>query len=172
LTKPVNRLELKKVIAHIMEPREAGSKQSQPIVTRHRAHEMRDYFSDCKARILLVEDNLVNQKVALLNLRKLGLDADVAANGQEALSALETTAYDLVLMDMQMPVMDGYEATRQIRRADSMACNPDIPIIAMTANAMVGDREKCMAEGMNGYIPKPVNASALVEELGKWLIKT
>jgi len=171
LTKPVNTLELKKVLSQVFETRKDRSKQSQPIITRHTAHEIRNLFSDCKARILLVEDNIVNQKVALLNLKKLGLDADIAANGQEALTALETTSYDLVLMDMQMPVMDGYEATRQIRNPNSIVRNHKIPIIAMTANAMVGDREKCILEGMNGYLCKPIDPQELVEELGKWLIK-
>ncbi len=171
LTKPVRTLELKTVLSQVIETRKGRSKLPQPIITRHKAREIRNLFSDRKVRILLVEDNIVNQKVALLNLKRLGLNADIAANGQEALTALETTSYDLVLMDVQMPVMDGYEATRQIRNPNSIVCNHKIPIIAMTANAMVGDREKCMAEGMNGYLCKPIDPLELVEELEKWFVK-
>ncbi len=143
----------------------------QTLIPRRTSREIRNLFADYNSRILLVEDNIINQKVALLIIKNLGLHADVAADGQEALKALETKAYDLVLMDMQMPVMDGYEATRHIRNPESTVRNHKIPIIAMTANAMVGDREKCLTAGMNGYVSKPVDPSALADELGNWLIK-
>jgi signal transduction histidine kinase/ActR/RegA family two-component response regulator len=117
--------------------------------------------------ILLVEDNAVNQKVATLMLKKLGLTVDIAGDGQQAVEALAATCYDLVLMDCQMPVMDGYEATRIIRRTRPHQW--DVPVIAMTAHAMQGDREKCMAVGMNDYITKPISLAKLTEVLGQWL---
>jgi CheY-like chemotaxis protein len=126
-------------------------------------------------RVLLAEDNLINQKVALRMLQQLGFKADVAPNGKEVLRALERQPYDLVLMDVQMPEMDGLEATRQIRlRQKNAAGSPNfgrpIVIVAMTANAMHGDREKCVAAGMDEYIPKPIRADVLqgmIERFGK-----
>jgi CheY-like chemotaxis protein/HPt (histidine-containing phosphotransfer) domain-containing protein len=109
--------------------------------------------------------------VALGILKKLGLRADAVANGAEALKSLETVPYDLVLMDVQMPVMDGYEATQQIRNPQSAVTNHGIPIIAMTAHAMQGDRERCLKAGMNDYVTKPVSPRALAEALDKWLPK-
>jgi CheY-like chemotaxis protein len=120
-----------------------------------------------KARVLLAEDNLVNQKVALIMLKKWGIEADVAANGAEALDALLGVAYDLVLMDCQMPEMDGFEATRRIRERERGSRR--LPIVAMTADAMVGDRERCLEVGMDDYIPKPVRADALRQALSRWL---
>jgi PAS domain S-box-containing protein len=120
-------------------------------------------------QILLAEDNLINQKVALGFLKKLGLHADVVGNGAEALQALTTRAYDLVLMDMQMPEMDGLEATRLIRSPQSAALNPQLPIIAMTASAMQGDQEMCLQAGMNDYLSKPVSLQLLAAVLDKYL---
>ncbi len=126
-------------------------------------------FSQCKARILLAEDNMVNQMVAVGMLKTMGLTADTVGNGQEALEALKKQPYDLVFMDAQMPVMSGLEATRLIRDPNSrMGCR-SIPIIAMTANAMPGDREKCIEVGMNDYLPKPVSSQRLALVLEKWL---
>ncbi len=122
-----------------------------------------------RGRILLVEDDLTNQLVATGILRLLGLSADKANNGREALRMLETQDYDLVLMDCQMPEMDGFEATRRIRDPLSAVRNHQLPIIAMTANAMAGDRQKCLDAGMNGYVAKPVDSTALAGELEKWL---
>jgi PAS domain S-box-containing protein len=109
-------------------------------------------------RILIVEDNTVNLRVICAQLKKLGHTFNSAANGQEALEALQTSAYDLVLMDCQMPVMDGYEATRAIRAGQNQ---PSIMIVAMTANAMEGDRELCLQAGMNDYVSKPVRVQEL-----------
>ncbi|MCX6878487.1 MAG: CHASE domain-containing protein [Verrucomicrobia bacterium] len=120
-------------------------------------------------RVLLAEDNLINQKVALGFLNKLDLEVDVVANGLEAIQALTTTPYDLVLMDMQMPEMDGLEATRLIRAPHSTALKPHIPIIAMTANAMQGDQQNCLDAGMNDYISKPVTPHLLATVLENWL---
>ncbi len=117
-------------------------------------------------RVLLAEDNLVNQKVATRLLERLGCSAEVAANGREAAEALERSDYDLVLMDCQMPEMDGFEAAARIR---SMEGRGRTPIIAMTASGMEGDRERCIAAGMNDYIAKPVSRRALGQVLKKWL---
>jgi signal transduction histidine kinase/CheY-like chemotaxis protein len=120
-------------------------------------------------RILLAEDNIVNQKVALGLLKKLGYEADVAVNGIAAVKALERRNYDLVFMDCQMPELDGFEATLMIRSEDSNVLNRNVPIIAMTANAMKGDREKCIEAGMNDYLSKPVNKDQVQEMLDKYL---
>jgi CheY-like chemotaxis protein len=110
-------------------------------------------------RILLAEDNHVNQKIALHFIeKKFGHSADVVNNGREAIESLERLDYDIVVMDCQMPEMDGYEATRIIRDEKSSVRNHRIPIIAMTANAMKGDRERCLEVGMDDYIDKPINA--------------
>ncbi len=121
------------------------------------------------ARILLVEDNPTNQMVALGMLKKLGFHADAVGNGAEALTALASIPYDLVLMDMRMPVMDGVEATRQIRNPLSAVLNHDVSIIALTANTMESDRESCRAAGMNDFVPKPVSIGALRKTLNQWL---
>jgi len=122
------------------------------------------------ARILIAEDNSTNREVALGMLRKFGIRADAVANGAEAINALESIPYDLVLMDMQMPVMDGIEAARQIRNPQSAVLNRDIPIIALTANVMQRDRESCLEAGMNDFVPKPITKSVLRNALKKWLI--
>jgi CheY-like chemotaxis protein len=119
--------------------------------------------------VLVAEDNFTNRQVALSILEKLGLDADAVASGAAAVQALESIPYDLVLMDVQMPVMDGIEATRQIRSPESAVPNHHIPIIAMTAHAMPGDRERFLGLGMNDYVSKPVSARALAEALARWL---
>ena len=120
-------------------------------------------------RVLIAEDNPTNQLVAVGILSKLGLRADVVANGREAVAALRNKPYDLVLMDVQMPEMDGLEATRAIRAVGSGGLDPNIPIIAMTAHAMQGDRELCLDAGMDDYIAKPVSPAALSALLEKWL---
>jgi len=115
--------------------------------------------------ILLVEDNQVNQLVASSLLKKLGHQVDHAENGQRAIEALQNKDYDLVLMDCQMPVMDGYEATRAIRQNPTWQT---LPVIAVTANVMQGDREDCLASGMNDYITKPYNREELKAVIARW----
>lgn len=125
--------------------------------------------SDSTMRILLAEDNRINQKVAVHTLKKLGYSTDIAENGRIAVEMLKKNTYDLVLMDIQMPEMDGFEATAAIRSSGSGVINPDIAIIAMTANAMVGDREKCIDAGMNDYITKPFKRTELQKKLALYL---
>jgi len=114
--------------------------------------------------ILLAEDNLVNQKVACKLLERRGHDVTVVNNGAEALSALEERAFDLILMDVQMPEMDGLEATRQIRGRER-STGIHVPILAMTAHAMKGDKERCLAAGMDGYISKPIHVQSLMQTI-------
>ncbi len=120
-------------------------------------------------KLLLVEDNPFNQKLAVTLLDRMGFSADIAANGEEALQKLETETYHLILMDVQMPVMDGFKATRTIRSNSNGRFDPDIPIIAMTANAMSGDRDACMDAGMNDYISKPIYPEKLLAVIERQL---
>jgi len=144
----------------------------QPIITRHKVKESLNLLVHQQARILVVEDNITNQLVALGMLKKLGFMADAVANGAEAVKILETVPYDLVFMDVQLPVMDGFEATRCIRSPQSQVLDHLIRIIAMTAHAMKGDQEKCLEVGMDDYLSKPIDSKALVCILEKWLPHT
>ena len=121
-----------------------------------------------EARILLAEDNLVNQKIALRLLEKAGLSADLAKNGREAVDAVRKSNYDLILMDCQMPEMDGFEATSAIRKLEE-ATRRHTPIVALTANAMTGDRERCLDCGMDDYVSKPFDVKALQRLITQWL---
>jgi CheY-like chemotaxis protein len=120
-----------------------------------------------RLRVLLAEDNAVNQKVASRVLEKQGHHVTVAANGRQALAALDQATFDVVLMDVQMPEMDGFETTAAIR-ARERDTGSHLPIIAMTAHAMQGDRERCIAAGMDNYISKPLNVPELIELLEKF----
>ena len=132
---------------------------SRPLITRHRLREQRRQL-----RVLLAEDNPVNRTLALRLLGKLGHQVEVANNGEEALALHARSNFDIILMDVQMPVMGGFEATAHIREREA-AGHPRTPIVAMTAHAMKGDRERCLAAGMDGYLSKPVHAPDLVEAL-------
>jgi len=170
-TKPVRHQELEGALSLVLVERNGAELSPWPIATRHVAREALGAFAGRNARILLAEDNIVNQQVALGILKKLGLSADAVANGAEAVEALENIPYDLVLMDVQMPVLDGIEATARIRDRQSRVRDHAIPIIAMTAHAMEGDRERCLEAGMNDYVSKPVSRLALANALARWLSK-
>lgn len=170
-TKPIRHLELKTILSTILHESEAEEPNPQSLNKQIIAAEMKNQFVGRNVRILLAEDNMTNQLVALGILKKLGLNADSVGNGVEAVNAMKTISYDLVLMDVQMPEMDGFEATRQIRNFQSEISNRWIPIIAMTAHAMQGDRERCLDAGMNDYVTKPVSPKALAEALNKWIPK-
>lgn len=163
LNKPVNQSILYNTLLRV-----AGlTTDDAPLITAYSANVIPQF----NARVLVVEDNVINQIVAQSMLEKFGIQADLAANGEEALSALETLPYELVFMDCQMPVMDGFDASRHIRDPQSKVRDNAIPIVAMTANTMLGDREKCLAAGMNDFISKPVEAIKLQQVLELWLPK-
>ncbi|MEI6808452.1 MAG: response regulator [bacterium] len=216
-TKPIQHQDLKAVLSlALTQQNKKTDSVPPPIAAPHKVSELLNMFAGSKARILLAEDNITNQTVALAILAKLGLHADAVADGAEAVKALETIPYDLVLMDVQMPHMNGFEATKLIRQresaraeggrlkpetggstdADSVSFSdsetqvsgfppeadppladiphpsPHLPIIAMTANAMQGDREMCIKAGMDDYVSKPVTPQALADALKKWLRKS
>ncbi len=171
LSKPVRHDELKGVLSRALAGRDGAAVKPSPTVAYNAAHDLMGLFAGSKARILLAEDNFTNQQVALGILKKLGLRADAVANGEEAVKAFKSIPYDIILMDVQMPEMDGFDATRHIRGTQSAVPNHTVPIIAMTAHAMQGDREKCLESGMNDYVSKPVTPWALAEALRKWLPK-
>jgi signal transduction histidine kinase/DNA-binding response OmpR family regulator len=169
LTKPVKQSQLHDCLAMVTGmKKEILKDQPATIVTRHSIAEAKKH----KQRILLVEDNITNQKVALNILKRFGYNADAASNGKEAVKALGMIPYDIVLMDCQMPEMDGYEATGEIRNPESEVLDDKVPVIALTANAMKGDREKCLEAGMDDYLCKPVNPQELHDMLEKWIAKT
>ncbi|MEH2234966.1 PAS domain S-box protein [Nostoc sp.] len=159
LSKPIKQSQLYDVITRVLgnQPIQASISHF-PLVDRHLAHRL-------PLRILLAEDTVVNQKVVLLMLQKMGYAADVVTNGLEVLKALQKQPYDLVLMDVHMPEMDGLEATRKICQEWEVGFRPHI--IAITANAMRGDREVCLAAGMDNYISKPIQLQELAEALSK-----
>ena len=204
LSKPVPALQLYECLITVLKLSEqAAAREGQfegrtarpELVTRHSLAEMN---ARATGKILVAEDNVINQKVAVRMLEKLGYRADLVTNGLEALEALSRIPYDAVLMDCDMPAMDGFEATAEIRRREASGCvtsstfqvsgsigedsvrQPEtcnlkletrgrIPIIAMTANAMSEDRDRCLAAGMDDYVSKPVQSKVLAEVLGRWV---
>jgi PAS domain S-box-containing protein len=179
LTKPVRQSKLYDAIAAVMdalpveEEAERMPAHDVPIVTTQSIERARAHARERRRRahVLVAEDNTVNQKVAVRMLERLGYQADAVANGFEALEALSRVRYAAVLMDVQMPEMDGYEATAEIRRLEEGE-GRHTPIIAMTANAMQGDREQALGAGMDDYIPKPVKADELEAVLDRWVSKS
>jgi len=163
LHKPVAPKELVQILSAVLSNKMIEKQPEQSAFAERRQF---------KARVLLAEDNRINQKVALTILNKLGLKADIAEDGYAVLTALKERQYDLILMDVQMPSLDGLETTRQIRGSKSAVKNPRIPIIAMTANAMQEDKATCIAAGMDDYMAKPVDVKRLIELLEKWLPQT
>jgi PAS domain S-box-containing protein len=162
LTKPVDEADLYDCLVEVLAP--GRSRRVPSLVTRHSLREARPPVS---ARVLVAEDNEVNQKVAVHILEKLGYRVEVAENGREALQACQRTRYDAVLMDAQMPGIDGYEATRRIRALEGTGRR--MPIVAMTASAMKGDRERCLEAGMDDYVSKPVTPDDLARVLQRWV---
>jgi len=156
LMKPVRRAELRSAITKAMRaPSLGGNENEQSLPVSQVA--LRVTPKSLRSRILLAEDNVVNQRLAARILEKAGHSVRIVSNGREAIAALQCENIDLVLMDVQMPEMDGFEATMAIRE-DEIGGNRHIPIIAMTAHAMTGDRDRCLAAGMDGYIAKPIRA--------------
>src|ERR1700676_2128168 len=160
LVKPVRQAELLDAICQVLD----GTPQKQPaLVTRHTLREEQH-----RVRILLAEDNAVNQTLAVRILEKRGYSVTVAPDGQAAVEAFQTGGFELVLMDIQMPGMDGFEATAAIREREKLT-GVHIPIVAMTAHALVGDQERCIASGMDGYVTKPIRTSELFATIEKVL---
>jgi len=163
LIKPIQKLALHTALNNLLQPNAdsdgtdsfQSNKMAEPDLSKIRG-----------SRILLVEDNELNQQLATELLRQRNFVVDVAPNGQEALNVLRRQSYDLVLMDVQMPVMDGYEATRFLRRLPQFK---ELPIIAMTANALHTDREQALEVGMNDHIPKPIELQLLLSKLLQWI---
>lgn len=167
LSKPFRQSRLLDATMQVMS--QSQDLNDQEKTTKERTPE-ESIFSDT-INLLLVEDNVVNQKVAVSMLNKIGLTfIDFAEDGKQAVSMVQNKTYDLVLMDCQMPVMSGYEATGMIRKWEMAQHLPRLPIIAMTANAMTGDREKCLSAGMDDYLSKPIKVDVLKEKLAHWLI--
>jgi CheY-like chemotaxis protein len=165
VAKPLKQAELATCLAHVL----GSAERPVPVAWKRPEASPLQRARRAGYRILVVEDNPVNQLVALGILEKLGYQAEVAADGRLALQALAEADYDLVLMDCQMPNLDGYEATRLIRRPDSQVRDHQVPVIAMTAHAMSGDGAKCLASGMNDYLAKPFKQAALIGLVEKWL---
>ncbi len=160
LTKPVSRADLLDMVAGVLGRAEGDIEPGQELVTRHRINESRRHLA-----ILLAEDNPVNQEVAATMLRKRGHSVDVVGTGRRALERVRTRHYDVVMMDVQMPEMDGLEATRAIRLLPGAR---DLPIVALTAHALAEEREECLAAGMNAFVTKPFKAFELFAAAEGW----
>ncbi|NDY72953.1 histidine kinase [Desulfobacter hydrogenophilus] len=164
LTKPVRQIDLYNSLVTLMN---GSPSETHELITKYNLKKETITFD---AKILLAEDNLVNQQVTEAVLRKLGCQVDLANDGLEAVSCAENSLYDMIFMDCQMPRLDGYEATGKIRQQKNKAKKgTHTPIIALTANALSGDREKCLAAGMDDYISKPFGQNQIIEILKRWL---
>ena len=167
LAKPIRTAELRDLLASVVSPEttleSAAAVDSRPAISTERA-------DNKQIRILVAEDNEINQEVAQQILTKAGFGCEVVADGKQAVSALQSSRYDLVLMDCQMPEMDGFEATRAIRNTErENAADRPVPIIALTANAMTGDRQKCIEAGMNDYLSKPLDPVKLIDLIQSYI---
>jgi two-component system, sensor histidine kinase and response regulator len=168
LTKPVRHCHLKECLSTLigLDKASSGNKENWPFVTRFTLAENERRRS---ARILLAEDNNVNQRIAARMLDKLGYRCDIASNGFEVLEAVRESPYDLILMDCQMPGMDGFEATEKLREQESATSSKRLPIVAMTASSMDGDRRRCLRIGMDDFLSKPISLVELGAALEKWI---
>jgi len=166
LLKPIRQSELREAVARVLGAKEA--KGAIPLITRYSLQDAREPAASL--RIVLAEDNLVNQRLATRLLEKRGHFVVLASNGLEAVAACERESPDLILMDVQMPEMDGFEATIAIREKEK-GSGKHVPIVAVTAHAMKGDREKCLASGMDGYLTKPIRPQELDEVLESYVAK-
>jgi CheY-like chemotaxis protein len=169
LTKPIRERQLHDCLVAVITPRPVApgmpaARESPPLITRHTLAETE---AKVDLRILLAEDNIINQKVAARLFQRLGYRVDVVANGREAVEAVSRIRYDAVFMDCQMPEMDGFEATNLIRKLEAPGTPRRVPVIAMTANVMQGDRERCLAAGMDDYLSKPISVDALAGALDR-----
>jgi CheY-like chemotaxis protein len=164
IAKPITSLKLYNTLKLVFNSEVSHSSKVKLVETRDAVEKLnRD------SKILLVEDNLDNQKLAKSILGKFGYAIDVAEDGQSALEAATKRRYDLILMDIQMPIMDGFEVTSKIREWEREHEVPATPIIALTAHAIAGYREKCLANEMNDYLTKPVTKKALIAKVEEWL---
>jgi CheY-like chemotaxis protein len=166
LLKPIRQSELREAVARVL-----GTKEQEGailMITRDSLQGSQE--PSTSLRILLAEDNLVNQRLAMRLLEKRGHSIVVAGNGHETLQAFEGGGFDLILMDLQMPEMDGFEATTAIREQERESGNR-VPIVALTAHAMKGDREKCLAGGMDGYLTKPIRPAELDDVLDSYVAR-
>lgn len=175
LTKPIRHQELFDILTTLLSlQKKQGIEEKKPffspsIITRHRIRELQKGYKKFNARVLLVEDNLTNQQVASGMLDKLGITPDIANNGKEAIELLSEKEYDLVFMDLQMPEIDGLQATQIIRDRFSDVRQHDIPILAMTAHAFEEDMNRCIEVGMNDFISKPISLEKMINILEKWI---
>ena len=181
--KPVRQNQLYRVLAEVIGGEHANGSSSEKVHALPTQGMVSVMEAREKIRVLLVEDNVVNQKVAVRMLEKIGVSVDVATNGYEAVNGWTNSPYDMIFMDCHMPEMDGYEATQKIRQAEGVKRegkgegSPDgvrptsnhVPIVALTANAMQGDREKCLEVGMNDFLTKPVKPENLKDAIIKWI---
>jgi CheY-like chemotaxis protein len=167
LAKPLKGSDLLQAIERLFSTEaSARSKSGNELITRHTLRETRNTAAALRPlRVLVAEDNKVNQALARRLLEKQGHSVTIAINGREAISAFERNTFDLILMDVQMPEVDGFEATQAIRRLENGVGR--IPIVALTANAMAGDRERCLAAGMDGFVSKPIDVGELTEAIAR-----
>ncbi len=164
LTKPIRRSHLFDCLTMVFGREKENRESDTSVITRHSVSEARKK----NIKILIAEDNIINQKLALKLMEKFGFKADAVANGEEAIRSLSMIPYDLVLMDVQMPEMDGFQATKKIRDPSSRVINHNIPVIAMTAHAMSGDRKLCLDAGMDNYVAKPINPEELLRTINNY----